>query len=202
MTRLSGSLRLLHPQLAQIVFQFEDAQARLHRLEARTPDDRWRARGNPGSWSIGECIAHLNLTSKAFIPLLREAFERDNRVHKPPKRYRQDPMGWLTSLLVGEPRGLLRFVRVSTLPRFAPAPATSLDREMVVAEFNTYQHELIMLTHLAEQRQLEKLRIVSPFDRRISYNAYSCLVMLPRHQHRHIAQAERVWPATAEPPAT
>ena len=194
MTRLSGSLRLLHPQLAEIVFQFEDAQARLHRLEARTPDDRWRARRQPDSWSIGECIAHLNLTSKAFIPLLREAFEKDNRVHKAPKRYYQDPIGWLTSSVVGE-RGLAGLIRVKTRPHFVPAPAAALDREMVVAEFNTYQHELVMLTHLAEQRELEKLRIVSPFDRRVSYNAYACLVMLPRHQHRHIGQAERVWGA-------
>ena len=198
MTRLSGSLRLLHPQLAEIVFQFEDAQARLHKLEARTPDDRWGARSRPDRWSIGECIAHLNLTSKAYIPLLREAFESDNRVHKAPKRYHQDPMGWLTSALVGEPRGLMRFIRVKTQPRFVPAAAASLDREMVVAAFNTYQHELVMLTHLAEQRELEKLRIVSPFNSRVSYNAYSCLVMLPRHQHRHIAQAERVWQEEAE----
>ena len=184
-------MRLLHPQLAEVVFQFEDAQARLLKLEARTPDDKWNLRAQPDRWSIGECIAHLNLTSKAYIPLLREGFERDNRVHKPPKRYRQDPLGWLTSLLVGEHRGLAGRIRVKTLPRFVP-PAT-LDREMVVAEFNTYQHELVMLSHWAEQRDLQTIRIVSPFNPLVSYNAYACLVMLPRHQHRHIGQAERVW---------
>jgi hypothetical protein len=198
-TRLSGSLRLLHPQLAEIVFQFEDAQARLHRLEARTPDDRWRVRSQRDSWSIGECISHLNLTSKAYIPLLREAFEKDNRVHKAPKRYHRDPVGWLTSTLVGEQGGpARRLLRLRTPPRFVPAPATSLDREMVVAEFNTYQHELVMLTHLAEQREIQKLRIVSPFNPRVSYNVYSCLVLLPRHQHRHLAQAERVWQAETQ----
>lgn len=183
---------MLHPQLAAVVWQFEAAQGRLHELEARTPDDKWVARSRPDRWSVGECIAHLNLTSKAYVPLLRAAFDSDNRIHKPPARYRMDPAGWLTSVLVGElPELWRRVLRVKTRPRFVPAAA--LNREMVVAEFNTYQHELIMLTHWAEHRELEKLRITSPFNARISYNAYACLVMLPRHQHRHLAQAERVW---------
>ena len=193
MTRLSGTVRLLHPQLDAIVSQLEAAQGRLHQLEARTSAAQWGRRAAPDSWSIGECVAHLNLTSKAFIPLLRAAFDSDNRIHKPPKRYRQDPAGWVLSRTVGElPRFAgVRFGRFKTPPRFVPADP--LDREMVVAEFNTYQHELVMLTHWGEQRALETLRIVSPFNPRISYSAYSCLVMLPRHQHRHIAQAERVW---------
>ena len=34
--------------------------------------------------------------------------------------------------------------------------------------------------------------IVSPFDGRLRYNLYSCLTILPAHQHRHLWQAERV----------
>lgn len=194
MTRLSGTIRLLHPQLDAIVSQLDAAQQRFHQLEARTSDAQWNKRATPDSWSVGECVAHLNLTSKAFIPLLRSAFESDNLVHKPPKHYRLDPIGWLLSRTVGElPRFAGRFGRFRTPPGFVPA--ATLDREMVVAEFNTFQHELVMLTHWAEQRALEKLRIVSPFNPRISYNAYSCLVMLPRHQQRHLSQAENVWAA-------
>jgi hypothetical protein len=124
-TRLSGSLRLLHPQLAEVVFQLEDAQARLHRLEARTPDDKWNVRARLDAWSVGECIAHLNLTSRAFIPLLREAFEKDNRVHTPPTRYRMDPLGRLTAFLVGEHRGLLgRLTRVRSTGRWSSPNST------------------------------------------------------------------------------
>jgi hypothetical protein len=195
-TRLSGTIRLLHPQLDAIVAQLEAAQHRFHQLEARTPEAMWGKRATPDSWSIGECIAHLNLTSKAYIPLLRFALEIDNRVHKPPKHYRRDPMGWLLYWTMGElPRFAgIRFGRVKTTSEFVPA--ATLVREMVVAEFNTFQHELVMLTHRAEQRDIEKLRIISPFSPRISYNVYSCLAMLPRHQNRHLAQAENVWSRT------
>ena len=39
---------------------------------------------------------------------------------------------------------------------------------------------------------LGRLWIISPFDARIRYNAYACLTILPRHQHRHLWQAEQV----------
>ena len=187
----------MQPQLAAIVTQLEDAQQRLHRLEARTPADRWSARSAADRWSIGECIAHLNLTSQAYIPLLRQAFVDPKLANRTaPARYRRDPMGWLLSLSVGNlPRiGRLRFGRVKTKPQFVPGG--DLDREMVVGEFNTLQHELIQLTRAAEGKSLEQMRIVSPFDTRVSYNAYSCLVILPRHQQRHLWQAEHVWPGT------
>ena len=190
---MSGSLRLLHPQLADIVFQFEEAQQRLKALEARTTDVQWGTRSRPDSWSIGECIAHLNLTSRAYIPLLRDAFDSDNLIRKPPRRFFMDPIGWVIAKSVGEmPRlGGFRIGRMKTAPKFVPPVV--LNRELVVAEFHTHQHELIKLAHWAEQRDLHKLRIASPFNPRISYNAYAALVMLPRHQHRHLAQAERVW---------
>jgi hypothetical protein len=192
-TRLSGTVRLLHPQLDAVVSQLEAAQHRLHQLEARTPDAVWGKRARPGSWAIGECVAHLNLTSKAYIPLLRSALESDPRTHRPPLRYRMDPMGWLLYWSMGElPRFAgIRFGRFKTSAAFVPA--TTLDREMVVAEFNTLQHELVMLTHRAEHHAIDKLRIVSPFNSRVAYSVYSCLAMLPRHQHRHLAQAEDVW---------
>jgi hypothetical protein len=42
---------------------------------------------------------------------------------------------------------------------------------------------------------LGRMWITSPFDRRIRYNAYSCFTILPRHEHRHLWQAEQVWSA-------
>lgn len=105
-------------------------------------------------------------------------------------------MGWLLSLVTGNlPRiGNYRFGRVRTIPSFVPGG--DLDREMVVAEFDTLQHELIQLTRAAHGKALQHMRIVSPFDPRVRYNAYSCLLIIPRHQQRHLWQAEHVWNGT------
>jgi hypothetical protein len=34
------------------------------------------------------------------------------------------------------------------------------------------------------------VKIVSPFGGRMKYNAYSAFVIIARHEHRHIEQAE------------
>ena len=183
----------MHPQLAAIVDDLEHARTFMRRVVARTPADGWATRPDPARWSVAECIAHLNLTSRAYIPLLRAAFsEHPASPSATPQRYRRDPVGWLIGTLSGPmPRiGGFRFGRVKTKPDFVPANA--LERDQVVSEFESLQDEQIALTRDADGRPLEKIRITSPFDARVRYNAYSCLWLLPRHQHRHLEQAEAV----------
>jgi hypothetical protein len=184
----------MHPQLTAIVDDFEQARAFLHRVVAATPPDRWATRPDPARWSVAECIAHLNLTSRAYIPLLRAAF-RDHPASPSaatPQRYRRDPVGWMIGTLSGPLLriGSFRFGRAPTRPAFVPAG--TLERDQVVSEFESLQDEQIALTRDADGRPLEKIRITSPFDARVRYNAYSCLWLLPRHQHRHLEQAEAV----------
>ena len=46
------------------------------------------------------------------------------------------------------------------------------------------------VTRQADGLPLDRILVESPFDARVRYNLYSALVMLPRHQHRHLDQAE------------
>ncbi len=188
----------MQPQLAAIVAQFERAQERLHDLVADTPEERWSVRANDDRWSVAENVAHLNLTAQAYIPMLRDAFS-DARFAgmRAPRRYRRDLVGWIIAMTAGPlPRlGRFRFGRVRTIPAFVPSG--DLDRATTVAEFDRVQTNLIELTHAADGLPLELMKIVSPFNPRLSYNAYSCLVILPLHEQRHIWQAEHVWDAAS-----
>lgn len=180
----------MHPQLASIVASLEDAQGRLHRLTDQLPDPRWKSRPGPGRWSAAECVEHLNLTSRAYIPLLRRALESAPIERKPKGRYRRDFLGWLFSMLVGPlPRlGKSRVGRVSTTTDFVPEPSAT--RVATVAEFDRLQADLIDATRQADGLPLEEMMIVSPFGGKIRYNYYAALRILPRHQQRHITQAE------------
>src|SRR5688572_16156560 len=92
----------MHPQLAEIVAALESAQGRLHRLAGHLPDARWKSRPAPDRWSAAECVEHLNLTSRAYIPLLRRALESAPRSpDNATRRYRRDFLGWLFSTLTG-----------------------------------------------------------------------------------------------------
>lgn len=182
----------MQPQLAAIAERFERVQERLHDLVADTPDERWSPRADPARWSVAECVAHLNLTAQAYLPPLRDALSDARFAHVPaPRRYRRDVVGWMLSGIMAPLRGVGVLGRSKTLPQFVPG--ADLDRSATVSEFDRLHLQLIEVTLSAEGRPLQAMRIVSPFNPRMSYNVYSCLMILPRHDERHLWQAEHVW---------
>jgi hypothetical protein len=178
----------LHPQLEAIRAEFVSAQDRLHRLAQSIPEAAWNRRPDPAQWSIAECVEHLNLTALAYLPLLRTALDQARRLSgSAPSRYHRDPMGWILWRTQGPP--VRR--RLKTIPRFTPGskrPHTEL-----IAEFERLQAAQISCVRAADGLRLGQVWIRSPFNSRIRYNIYSCLTILPRHQHRHLWQAEQVW---------
>jgi DinB superfamily len=177
----------LHPQLEAIRDEFIAAQIRLHRLADTIPQTNWSRRPKPERWSIAECVGHLNLTGAAFLPLLEAALRqgRESGI-TPPKRYRRDPVGWLLWRTAGPP---VRY-RTRTAPAFVPASDQPVPE--LLKEFDRLQAAQIGCVVQADGLDLGRLWIRSPFNPRVRYNAYSCLTILPRHQHRHLWQAESV----------
>ena len=186
----------MNPQLATAVERFQDAQRWLHRLADTLSEEKWRTRRVPGSWSVAECVAHLNLTSQAYVPVLTDALGRARAIGgPPPERYRMDPVGALISLAAG-PMPRIRGRSLGRAKTPAPfVPSGVLPRDHLLAEFDRLQAEMISFTRAADGLPLGKVKVVSPFDARARYNLYSCFVILPRHQVRHLEQAERVWPS-------
>jgi hypothetical protein len=176
----------MHPQLAAIAAEFESAQDRLHRLAEAVPEARWSERPAPKRWSAAECVAHLNLTSEAFLPPLRSALQQGRDLGgAAPARYRRDVLGWFLWRIMGPPARL----RSKTAAPFVPTSQRS--RAELVREFDRLQAEQLECVRQAEGLPLGRVRVRSPFDARVSYNLYSCLTILPRHQHRHLWQAEQ-----------
>ena len=177
----------MRTELEAIVREFDRARDRLHALAESVPEERWTQRPDPTRWSIAECIAHLNLTSSAYLPLLRDGIARARRSKDGVRgRYRRDPIGWLLWKIAGPPVRL----RVKTTPPFVPAAADPPDR--LIIEFDRLQTEQLTLTRDADGLPVDRIKIASPFDARLKYSLYAALTILPRHQHRHLWQAEQV----------
>lgn len=178
----------MHPQLQEVADQFTSARERLHRLVAAVPPERFAERPTSGSWSPAECVAHLNLTSLVFIPQLRHAITQARALGgPPPSRYRRGLIGWLLWRMTGERQGM----KVKTAASFVPtadAPVAEL-----AAEFDRLQDEQMELARLADGLPIDRIKVTSPFDARVKYNAFAALSILPGHQHRHLDQAERAW---------
>jgi hypothetical protein len=178
----------MQAQLAALVEEYRSALVRLHGLRATVPEPRWTDRPAPGRWSVAECVAHLNLTSEVFLPIVRAAVQGAGQLeHVTRARYRRDPAGWLLSLTLPPP---VRF-RFSTTAPFTPQSLV-LPAELA-ADFERHQVEFVACVRDAEGLRIDRVRIPSPFDSRIRYNAFSALTIVPRHQHRHLWQAEQAW---------
>lgn len=177
----------MHPQLQAVTDEFTSAQDRLHALAASVPETWWSRRAEAAAWSVGECVAHLNLTAAAYLPLVRRGLEEARQIGgTAPARFRRDPVGWMLWRMTGPP---VRY-RVRTTAPFIPAGAEP--RARTVETFDRLQAEQLGCVADADGLPLGTVRITSPFDSRIRYTLYSCFTILPRHQHRHLWQAEQV----------
>ena len=180
----------MHPQLHSVTEEFEAARQRLRVLVKAAPEQYWIRRPAPERWSMAECLAHINLTSAAYVPILREGISRAALVsHKNPARYHHDLVGWLLWKSNGPP---VR-VRVKTAASFVPLHDQSLGE--LFAAFDRYHEEQLACLRDADGLPLSEVKIVSPFRTGLSYNLYSCFRVLPRHQLRHFWQAEQCWEA-------
>jgi hypothetical protein len=178
----------MHPQLQVVIDEFESAERRFEAVVQAVPADRWAQRADPDRWSVAECIVHLNLTSRAFLPLMRDALARARALGTAaPARYRRDPFGWLLWKTMPPPVRM----RVKTTAAFVPT--ANEPRDAVVAEFRRLQAEQIASVRDADGLPLGRVRIPSPFRSSVRYNLYSALTILPAHQHRHLWQAEQIW---------
>ena len=181
-------------QLSEVIKAFEHSQARLERLMEAVPEEIWSERTDAARWSVAECVAHINITNTAFLPRVRKAIEEARALpRKTSGRYKRDLLGAMFGSMVGPMKkiGKFRIAKVKTLPPFVPSG--NLPKGATVAEFKRINDELIALTRECDGLAIDQVKITSPFGEKIHYNLYSALVMIPRHDERHLEQAELVW---------
>lgn len=81
-------------------------------------------------------------------------------------------------------------MRTKTAAAFVPTAVHSVSE--LIEEFERLQEEQLQRLARADGLSLNDVRVTSPFNANVKYNLYSCLSILPRHEHRHLWQAEQV----------
>ena len=183
-------------QLSAIVQDLQAVEQRLRQLHDWLPRDAWSQPPSPGRWSPAECVAHLNLTSRAMLPLLGDGLHKAIRNPiGPPARYRRDLVGWLIWKLIAPSNRL----RTRTIQAFVPSGDESPDT--VMAEFSRLQSEIVDCVRAADGLPIDHVTLRSPFDERVKCNLYAALTLIPRHQLRHALQAERAASVPVQEPS-
>jgi hypothetical protein len=166
--------------------QFTAMCARVQALVRATGPDLCVVRPVPGSWSVAECLQHLNLSADAYFPIWQQiisaAGPRKVEANTP---YRIDFWGrFLSWILEPPPR-----IRSKT-----PAPLEPVgcgDIAQVLAAFCERQERILATLRRCRGRSIDQVAFASPVDARIRYSIWSSFVIVAAHQRRHLWQAEQ-----------
>ncbi len=178
---------MAHPQLAAVAAEIEDISRRAERLVADAGSERLLRRPAPESWSAAECLEHLNISTRAFLPewkRLCDDARRNGLVHTG-KPFKTDFMGKALIWML-EPPPKMRF---PTAANFVPVAIEHPDT--VLPDFLACQRQILSAISGAEGLALDRIRLASPFNQKVKYSVWSSFRLTAAHERRHLWQAER-----------
>lgn len=161
----------------------EDARALLAELD----DAAFNWRRAPGTWSIAECIDHLNMTGRKYIRALDRAIEEGrarNLVGAGPFRYGLLER-WIVRFMDAPPK-----LRIKAPKAFVPASETRLAES--AAAFAALQDEFQACLARADGLHFGKVKARSPVSKRIKFSLGAAFAAISAHQRRHLWQARQL----------
>jgi len=178
----------LAPEIDQFRNQFEQLSAEADALTNPLSDEQFMWRRVPESWSIAECLDHLNATARVYLPTLDEGISdaiRRGEYGEGPFKY-----NWLGRLSV----------RFSDLPLRLKAPddmqpAAGRTRREILNAFRAYQVQYIDRLRQANGVDLARARVRVPANGWLRIPLGSGFQLMVAHSRRHLAQARRVMDA-------
>jgi len=179
----------VHPDLQAMLAQIEAIKAEGRAVTAGLSDDRLNWHPAEGSWSILDCLEHLNVGVTKTLP----AFDRSiaegrakGRMSGGPFRY-----GWFARMVVAsmEPPPKFR-MRAPRLIRVTPSK-TRRSAE-VLPEFVRVRDQLAERVRQASGLDLAHVRLISPVNRLLRVPLGSYFNFILAHDRRHLWQARNV----------
>lgn len=174
----------VHP-IDELLEQYADTAADAERLVETQPAARLTSRPSPIRWSAVECLQHLTISNRQFLPRLEKALEQARGMPASDGPYGLSLMARLL-LWILEPPVRLRF---PTKPPFAPAEPQQ--PEEALREFLASHEAVAALLGSARGVALDKVEIVSPFAENVRYNAWATFRIIVAHERRHLWQAHQ-----------
>lgn len=172
------SLDELQAQLREIADRASD-------LESRVDPGSMLKRPRPDTWSVAECVAHLNICADAFLPIWDRELARAKRENRIAEGfYRLDLWGRIFVWAL-EPPPRFRTKAPKNIQPINVGPA-----EEIFPGFLTRQRQIMDAADKARGLAIDKIKIASPFDPRIRYSIWSSFCITASHERRHLLQAE------------
>jgi hypothetical protein len=172
---VEGDIRAQLPRAAEVLAELSADQI------------NWRPA--EGSWSIAECIAHLNTLNGLYARSIQDAIAV-GRSRGCTTDFPQTKLGMFEQWLVGliEPPYRLKFKAPS---KFRPK-ASTFTRDELLKDWTTTHERLAEAAQACHGLDLRRLKVVSPATPLFRITLLAALMITPAHDRRHLWQAQRV----------
>jgi DinB superfamily len=176
----------LLPELDALRVQFERISAEVATLVDSMPDEPFHWRPAPDVWSIGECLDHLNVTARLYLPKFDEGIAEATRLAAGRAPFRSP---WIGRILVrsAEPPSRIR-MRAPEL--FRPMPGRP--RREVVTKLRGYQAQFGDRLNRANGLDLARACVTSPVSKWLRFPLGAGFALIAAHERRHLWQARKV----------
>jgi hypothetical protein len=148
-----------------------------------------------GAWSVAQCIDHLNVTARLYLPMLDEGIAdaiRRGLYASGPFHY-----NWFNRFVA---RSMEPPARLRTRAPKAFQPPADRPRPDVMAAFRAYQVQFVDRLRQANGLDQTRTRVRSPIATWWRMPLGTALALITAHERRHLWQARRVTEAPGFPP--
>jgi hypothetical protein len=175
------------PELARYVTELADNERAGLELAARFDEARLNWRPGPDRWSVLECLEHLNLSARQYVPVLVPLIEKarlEGRTKPGPHRHPRI-LTWLIRQL--EPP-----VKRKSPTRPNLTPASNLRATRVLADWREIHAVFRDAARKADGLDLAGLKFSSPILPIVRMSLGQGFHITTAHERRHLWQAEQV----------
>jgi hypothetical protein len=140
----------------------------------------------PDSWSIGECISHLINSNALYLSKIESIIASNTSAPAKDFSYKQSFVGKL--IVKGVTPANER--KSKTFKVFFP-DASEISKS-IINDYAASSQKFIELAYKLRHLDLTKLKLSSPVNKVLRMNLGDPLILIPKHDERHLNQAERV----------
>jgi hypothetical protein len=182
----------LDPEISMLITEMDANLSHLESITHGVTEDRFRWRPDPSRWSMGECIAHLNIVNGGSLESIETGIKKGHASGKTgegPFQY-----GFLSRKFIAsqEPPVEKKYKAPKVF-----LPPSELKMAETLAEYRRIGGELKRLAREANGLHLVKVKVIMPalpaaLRAIVRMPLGGRLVLITTHDRRHLWQAEQV----------
>lgn len=174
------------PWFARLTGELDAADARATALVSRLTAEELNWKPDARSWSVGQCLEHLCLSNEVYVLPMSEALAT-----APRGVAETITPGWFARWFIRSYIDPATQKKRARAPRKASPVSSRLDLS-IGKRFMASNDAMRAVMSRAREIDVNHVRFRNPYVPVIRFTIGSGLLIVARHNHRHLAQAERV----------